>query len=450
MAILKRLTERVASVARRGENWDANERRFILAICLTTYGHCYMVQGEFKRAKRLASLALRCHKSENSEQARVRDIQIRIKSFTILTIVALFSEDSVTASWYRSEAQAALTDWDRITGVDLRDIRHQLQLQTYHNYLNNREEQEFSTRVSEMVSEMPSTKWQMPRMAMIRRLTKDGGADDAKKELYKGIEQAQKTGNTTAEGAFHADLAEICIESSNWLGACMHILHLERLFRTRDYGAWRLPLHYDISDTYDRLYRYARYGCVFLRLKNFSHALLLFARALKAAGVVNAPDDTFPDEPEPFIDVAMTIIRANLCLLVGQPRTLISPKEFNALDDLGQVLVMSYIRKTWPQFDIEGKGIADRLRRAYDILEAPNVGGPPGSQPRPSNVISLTKIVVDLSKSEAGDQKLGLGFRERGLEMQLTVYDEHEDPDLDAIEDKVAFSRGVVKPDNPR
>ncbi|KAH7459227.1 hypothetical protein FOMA001_g20169 [Fusarium oxysporum f. sp. matthiolae] len=211
----------------------------------------------------------------------------------------------------------------------------------------------------------------------------------------------------------------------------------------KDYGPWRLPHHYDLSDMYDLLYRYARYGSVFLRLEMFLPAMVFFWRALDAVGVVHGPNCTLPDDPDYFVDAAMTILRANLCMLVGLPRKLISPEEFNALDDLGQKLIMSHGQKTWPDFDLAGRDIARRINRAYDVLEAPDVGGPPKSEPRSHNVTSLTEMVVNLSRGENGEQKLALGFRERGLETQLNPYDELEDSDLNAIEDFVAFSRGV-------
>ncbi|KAF2273299.1 uncharacterized protein EI97DRAFT_469698 [Westerdykella ornata] len=441
--ILKRLVKQVALAARRDENWDHNERRFSLARCLATFSYCSLRRNEFKRAKKLASLALRCHKSGVSAQERVRGIGLRMKSYYILWIAAIFSEgSSSTVEWYAQEAKAALDDRNKITDVDFADIRPQLQLVEDLDCVLSSGDQEVRKYLSET-----------PEAAKIRRIVEQGNIDAAKTALYKGIEKAQKTGNTTAEGAFHADLAEICMMLKDWLGASKHIEQLYLLFKMKDCGPWSVPHHYDPSDMYDLLYRYARYGSVFLRLRMFLPAMLFCWRALEAVGAVDGPDGAecpLPNDPNLSVDFSMTILRANLCILVGQPRKLISPEEFNALDDLGQELVTSQVQKNWPEFDLVGKDIATRLRRAYDVLEAPEVGGPPPSQPKPHDVISLTAIVMDLSRGENGEPKLDLGFRERGLERQTEWYDEADDPDLNAVEDLVAFSRGIVRPENPR
>ncbi|KAH7459226.1 hypothetical protein FOMA001_g20168 [Fusarium oxysporum f. sp. matthiolae] len=181
-AILERLVKQIAVAARRRENWDHNERRFLLAKCLTTLSGCCLRQGEFKRARRLASLALRCHKAGNSEVERVRDTQIQIDAYYILSMVAIMSEDnSATANWYVHQRKAALDDRSKVTGVDLTDIRPQLQLQESRNYFDDRENQE----VGEYLSEMPEA-------AKIRRLIE--------KEMLMQPRQNSMTASTRPKG----------------------------------------------------------------------------------------------------------------------------------------------------------------------------------------------------------------------------------------------------------
>lgn len=443
--LLDNLIKHVAMTARRGVDWDHNERRFCLAKCLTTFSSCCLRQCELKKARRLASLALRCYKSGESDIEKARDVTTRCRAYQILFSVAIVCEEnSETVAWYREHAQAALDDRDSIMGIDLADMRPQLNMGTFRDYLGNTEKQDVDENLPNIATNMP------PRMARIQRLVKEGDVDSAKAALYDDIDKAQKTGNVAAEGSFHADLIEISIASEDWLDACMHIQRLDSLFSIQAHGPWELPHHYDVLDMYDSCYRFARYGSVFLQLQTFIPSMLYFWRALDAVRIVTSSEYALPDDPDQFVGVAMTIIRANLCMLVGLPRKLISPGEFNRLDDIGQELVMRYVQDVWPDFDLASKGIKERLKRAYDVFEAFDVGGPPKSEPSSHDVITLTKIVADLSRAENGEQKLPLGFFERGLDIRPNVHDELDDPDLDSIEDCVALSRGIVKPDNPR
>lgn len=240
----------------------------------------------------------------------------------------------------------------------------------------------------------------------------------------------------------------------------MHIRHLSRLFKIKDYGPWRLPRHYDLADMYDRHYRYARYGMVFLQIRSIHQAMEFFWLALNTVGVVTGPngeEPTFPNEPDQYIEYSMTILRANLCMLLGLPRKLISPEEFNRLDDLGQELLVAAVQEQWPDFDIVEHDIVNKLQRAYDVTEVVDVGGPPKSQVRTDGVevVSLTEMVVGLCRDSEGRQKLCLGFEETGLWVGHAEVGEGNggsslDLELDAIEDRVAFSTGIIRPGNPR
>ena len=392
VSYVMRLVSTVLQAAKSKHNWDWGDRRWTIAASMIHLSYCRLNQCHFEAATFAASVALRCYQPDESALSKARDILLRALGYYVLYSAALERvESKVDTGWYAAQAKSAYEDKKPVSGIDMSAIEPQFKLVKEIQYLQ------------------PDTDWkswsrrEMPNATAIRELVETGDVDEATTKLLSGLMTAQRTGNTTAQSHCRAELAELYMAMRDWTGAILHIRQLNQLRISTDRSPWSIELHYDTSETYDALYRYSRYGQVSLWLAALEEALYYFQVALDARGLLSSHIGEIPDEPDDYISDAMTIIRACLCILVGLPRCIITPREFNELDDLAQKLIIEKVVERWPDYDVEGKLAAQRLQRHFSLLKAPLV-----SQARDENipgdyeVVGLTQMVAKLCRAEDG------------------------------------------------
>jgi hypothetical protein len=445
---VQRLITQVASAAHRNADWNREDRRHQIVVCLLNLSNCSLAQTRFDEARILASLALRSRRPGASNDSKILDLHVRLIGYNVLYKAAVALQDTqANMEWYASQVSQALGDREQFDVAVFRGT------QSNYSLLESKEYSSTRAIVSGMTNQMPS-------ILEIRKLVKDGHVDKAKDLLLDGVGTARQVGSPAAEAAYQAELAEISMAARDWVAASLHIDRLNELKSSKDSGPWRIYPHYNLhNQSCDDQVRAARYGSVFLRLEDLATSLSHFQQAIQARAQADAntmiarpkmPETT----PDQFVEYTVFLVRANLLLLTAVQLNLISYEDFDTLDNIFQRLLMQEIANRWPEYDQQAHEIAKTLQRTCnmtDLLDISDIHDGPAAL----SVATLVKILsFGGEKTPPRDVLVALAEEEREEEvgrgeprLQTPQGDQVNTKALEAL---LAYSTGLVAPENPR
>jgi CHAT domain len=469
-AYVQRLIAQVTSVAHRDADWGREDRRHQTVVCLLNLGNCRLSQNLFDEAGTLASLALRSRRPGASNDSKILDIHVRLIGYSVLYKAAVALQDTqANMEWYASQVSQALDDRERFSAAVFKG--------TQSNYILLESDEYSSTRA--LVSGMTT---QMPSVVEMGKLVKDGYLDKAKDLLLDGVATARQIGSPAAEASYQAELAEISMTARDWVAASLHIDRLNELKSSKDSGPWRIYPHYNIhNQSCDDQVRAARYGSIFLHLDDLGTAISYFWQAVQARAQVDT--NKIPDtSPESFIEYTVFLVRANLLLLTAVQLNLLSYPDFDGLDDTFQRLLLREIASRWPEYDQQVHGTAKTLQRAFNMADLHDINTSDG--PAALSVGSLLKmlsfrgektppgdVLVALAEPLQQQEEEGTGARlfqskfQKWVRVLLglgrwlrcvflgksrTQIPQGDQVDTKALEKLLAYSTGLVTPENPR
>lgn len=341
------------------EGWNSERRCLLAQILLRRGSSCLFYKDRAPEARQAFEMALRAFKPDDDSLInQKRSLDVRARGYRGLS-------DAVRAlkDFYDVDVEPALIDIyekevTKATVVDFED-RDDVPRVEAGNNVESRSNTVITSSLKDQVADTYFRAFKIVEEASTYLERED--YQNAKDVLLSAIQAALLDNDKSAEHMYQTCLVDMAIAQEDYSAAAMHIARATELRSLIQGGLFTL------EKPVERMFRAALYGSVYLRLGILIRALGFFHEALEARVGDNLLPFQLSGPPEKFLRDVVFLTRLGLLILGSLPKRLITPAQFEELDDMMQGLVLQFVNEKWPDYDPSGTQTRNLMKRIYTL-----------------------------------------------------------------------------------